>query len=663
VKLVLHALRALERSEEPDEREIARLEKLLHKWDDERRSLDRVHEDIWASARGLVQRYLSSERYLMTMDLAWRLSSELNVPGVMDFYEEAWRRSGKSLHIWTLAYNEKNLEGWSAGPDTPFRPNATVLESSNGRYSPGDFRFATLPLDLVTSGDYSMEVDVLAASGSVGFAGIVFGMKSGTDFNALIYLPGKGQTGAVAGSGFIDLASFYGGGSTRTWRHVPVVEKVEKGKSSDDAWVKLRLDVTGSVADVYLNGELKVVHEFPSREVVAGSLGLITSQGEARYRNVRYLTRSPRDPGARLERDVKMQDFGSSEQSIGGSWLGKVPPFPKVQKWVQGERKSWQEVGPVPQLLAMFSIRQNDLIGINDWLSWLKEKYSDVGLEVVAVGSVEDTGGLERYLSRRPFPGAVALDGAKAELGDTFEDFAIGSFNLPRLILLDIDGRVVWEGDPGLSVGTRWSPGLATYLDGPLEDLVTARNLRALGEWRREWKDVALPALHDARMIDALPALRRALEFDARGDSDVFDAHNRVESLKSAVTSIESTIEFVAKDRCDAALEVLLAWAEYFETTLDKRELKRLKPSIRSKATQEWEALFAYLKSHSRRMKKSGDEAAKDELLTYLESLEGRLPALVLESLDGVAADEIPRALDDVKRIPELWLAREYFRW
>ena len=111
------------------------------------------------------------------MSLSWRLTKDLRVPGLLDLYEQAWRRSGKSLHLWKLAYNEQNLEGWSTGGGTPFVPQNEILASRNGSWSPEAFDYTTLPLDFVTRGDFSMEVDVLAPPRSVGFAGIVFGMR------------------------------------------------------------------------------------------------------------------------------------------------------------------------------------------------------------------------------------------------------------------------------------------------------------------------------------------------------------------------------------------------------------------------------------------------------------------------------------------------------
>ncbi len=669
VKLALETLAILESPEdgvEPDKKRIANVEKRLRRWDPTRKTLDRLHQDVWATSQSLVRRYLTAERHLMTMDLAWRLTTDLNVPDLMSLYEEAWRRSRKSLHLWKLAYNERDLDGWSAGPDTPFVPSGEILDAKHGRYTPGDYAYSTLPMDIVTSGDYSFEVDVQASSGRIGFCGIVFGMRGPTTFNALIYLPGKGQTGVVSGSGYLDLSGFRGAGGPVVWRHVPVpVPRVVEGSSSADGeWKRLRMDVTGPFVDVYLDGELKVTHEFPSSRMAAGSLGLVVSRGTARFRNVRYLERRARDPGARLERAVKMEEFGDEETSIGGSWLGKVPPFPDVERWASEPRKSWREAGPVPQIFALWSTRQNDLIPIHDWLAWLEEHYSDVGLRIVCVDSIEDREVFDGYLDRRPFPGSVALDRTGVGLGETFDDYAIELFNLPRVILLDIDGRVVWEGDPGFRAGSRWTPGTPTFLDAPLEELIDRRKLRELSSWRDEWSNVAVPAMHEADLARARPVLEAAARFEAKGDSDVFDAQSRLSAVQSTLEALDVTIASFERDGCAPALAVLLDWATAIGFDIDRRTSKSVKALARGPAAVDWEDLLGHLKSHPRRVKRDGEEVALRELMNHLEKREGRFPAFLLEQLEETASyDEVDSVIRAANRIPELWLARGYFNW
>ena len=663
VKLTKHALRLLESAEEPDTRAIAAADKLLKNWDPERKSLDQVHEEIYATAQTLVRRYLTEGRNLMTMHLASRMSTELGVPGVKAFYEEAWRRSGKSLHLWKLAYNEQDLTGWSDLPSSPFSANGSSLESKFGSYQPGDFNFTTLPMDLVTTGDFSLEAEVLASSGKVGFGGLAFGMRGGGNFNALIYLPSKEAKGAVSGSAFLDLATFSGGGAPRVWRHVPAIQESKIGESTSEQWHKLRIEVTGTQCDVYLDGELKVLHEFASRDSVSGSLGLISGRGEARFRNVRYLARSPGDIGATLERAAKMAGFDNAEESIGGSWIGKKPPFPKVQKWIKGPRKSWDEAGTVPQLLVMWSIRQNDLIRIDSWLDNLQKRYSRVGIEIISVCSVEDEEALSAYLPRTKFPGSIALDDFGEEYGATFDDYAIGSFNLPRLILLDINHRVLWEGDPGFSAGRRWKPGSPSYLQAPLDDLIASRKLIELSAWRKEWLGVAIEALNVGDLSSALPILKASKDFKSKGDRDVFEAQSRLAAVKGALESIEATIDGLKRDGCEPAISILSEWGNLLDHDFDKREKRLIKLLPKSDGFKAWEDMLGFLKQHKRRVKKTGESEALASLREGLSSRAGRLPAMLLENLEGVAPENVAELLDEVEELPTLWLAREYFRW
>ena len=58
----------------------------------------------------------------------------------------------------------------------------------------------------------------------------------------------------------------------------------------------------------------------------------------------------------------------------------------------------------------------------------------------------------------------------------TYRDFFLkpGFFGMPRILLLDEEGRVTFEGDPGLRKGEIWKPadGL-TYVDAALDKLLS----------------------------------------------------------------------------------------------------------------------------------------------------------------------------------------------
>ena len=166
-----------------------------------------------------------------------------------------------------------------------------------------------------------------------------------------------------------------------------------------------------------------------------------------------------------------------------------MPLFPRVESWVQGKRAGWHDRGAVPTLLVFWSIRQNDLIPIHEWLAALAKKYEDVGLEIVAIASQESGREVPKYLETHPFLGSVAIDShARSIYGDTHTDYGVEKFGMPRVVLLDVDHRVVWGGDPGFKSGQKWQAGQESYVETPLEELVAKRKIREVAKWTKEWQ-------------------------------------------------------------------------------------------------------------------------------------------------------------------------------
>jgi hypothetical protein len=79
---------------------------------------------------------------------------------------------------------------------------------------------------------------------------------------------------------------------------------------------------------------------------------------------------------------------------------------------------------------------------------------------------------LTAYLATRPLDGAaIALD----PTGKVYDDYFVkaGFFGMPRVLLLDENGIVTFEGDPGLRRGEEWTPEHGpTYVDGALDKLL-----------------------------------------------------------------------------------------------------------------------------------------------------------------------------------------------
>ncbi|MSR63615.1 MAG: DUF1570 domain-containing protein, partial [Planctomycetes bacterium] len=345
-QLLALAASEIEHQKTVDAKLLERVEKNLRKVDPGYQRLADVRAALVKDARAVIERYLAEDLNLVAMDLANHLGGELDEPSLYDGYEKAVRKKGRSLAHWRLVYNEENLEGWNAGAvDAKFTPNGETLDSKFGTYDAKKHDYSILTLDEITSGDYSLEAEVETQKERVDFAGLVFGRKGATQCHALVLFPP-----AVDKNGSVNLVTFFGADASQTWRTSPVqlVQPAAAAspertvtKESSRAFFRLRLDVTGRLVDVWVNGEYMATQEFPSLDVLRGSFGLITGRGESRFRNVRFLSRHPRDPSAAIERNMTLEAEQAGGEAINGSWLGLAPPFPSAQKWLQGERKSW----------------------------------------------------------------------------------------------------------------------------------------------------------------------------------------------------------------------------------------------------------------------------------------------------------------------------------
>ncbi len=666
-KLATTALRVLEASKTPDKRAIDRVDRLLAKWDPKRGSIARTKGELADAAKAIVEKLRGASLPMLTMDVSWRLGRDLEIDALFGVYETALRESGKSLAIWELAYNEKNLEGWDTGGNTSFTAAGPLLEAKFGAYDPASFVYQGMNLMRVTGGDFSLECEVQAKRGENNFCGIVFGRKDANNFHAFVLFPGapRKEGSQAADSAWVDLASFYGGGATKTWRHVPVKAfKVQEGQTGSSEWRKLRLDVARNNVDCWVDGELVATHEFPTADVLRGTFGLLMGPGKARYKEVRFLARDPRDSAGEIERRVRMEKLKQSGEAVGGSFLGLVPPFPKIERWVQGSRTSWDDKELAPQVLLIWSIQQNDLIRLDPWLTHLAQNFADVGLEIVSVCSPNDSKAIDAYLKEHPFPGAVAVDHREGVgMGSSYDLFSIERFNLPRLLLLDIDGKVAWEGDPGFKIGEAWTPELESFLEAPLKELIERRKLSALAAWTREWNEAGAQELASGDFAKAWPRLQAAKQFDGALAPLAYDVQRLATALESAFADLGKSATALDKSGRGAAVPTLVAWAQATGVVLDKRVLAQLKPAAEGAQAKEWERALKLIETAAPKLDK--DPAAAAELTTKLAALKGPFAAELASDLREAEGDRERTAqlLREAPKRPARWLIREHFRW
>lgn len=666
-KLVLTALRVVESKTPPDAAAIKRCESLLMQWDGNYATLETIQKSLAAAARSIARRYLDAGLPMMSMDVSWHLASDSGLASLYEDYEAAMRKSGKSLALYKLAYNEKNFDGWSVGGNTAFQPHGEELFASFKNYSESVFDSNLMTVDTVTLGDYSIETEILAEPGTVNYAGVVFGRKTDSTYHGFIYFPPR-SLGAATGRGYVDLTSFFGGGQSKVWRHNPVKGEAKINGTVAAVWHKMRVDVAGRMVDVYFDDELVVTNEFPTSDVLRGGFGIITGVGKVQFRNIRYLARPARDRAAQIERTIRLGARAAGPQGEGGSWLGGDAPFPNVNFWEQRPRISYKEKGPVPTVIVFWSIQQNEQLPIHLWLSDLEKRYADIGLDIINIAMALDSRALPEYLAKHSFPGSVGVDStSRNRLGDTFTSFGIEKFGMPRIVLLDIDHRVKWEGDPGLKAGEPWTAGKETYLDAPLEELVVSRKLREVHKWHKDWLEKALPALRDGDYLSAAPILKIARAFDGSADEFVASAQNKLSVVEAALGSFDSLAPTWIEGRAEPALATLIAWGKAIDKTIPNFTKQPHASALESPNVKSWNSLVDAVKAARGKLPAGKEIDAVEKLLDKIGDTSGAFAESYTRELRSAAGYEdlelVKKLLADVEKVPGRFLAKSYFRW
>ncbi|MEM8710301.1 MAG: family 16 glycoside hydrolase, partial [Planctomycetota bacterium] len=658
-KVVDDALAMLDAQEVPNEELIGAAERLLAELDPKRRTLTRAREELADAVREMIGRYREAGRPAMVQDLSWRFASEFGLTDLFDDYADSLVARGEDLSIWELAYNEENLEGWTASSPV-FRPSSTVLKVDNGDFNPEDFDFRYLTYDRVTGGDISLVAEIQAEPGQSAYAGFVFGVKGSNAFHGALYYPPRQGAEGTARTAFLDVMTNFGEGVAKPWRHVPIqVKELKPGESTTAEWHEIRLDVTGKVVDVWWNGVLTASQEFPSRDLLLGSFGIIAGTGTTQFRNIRFKSRDATSPAGRIERRLRLERAGlDSGAPVDGSFQGLVPPFPTAERWVQRQRSSFAEVGERPQLLVLWSIAQNNLVPIDGWLRSFAKNWQSVGLKVISVVAAEDGPAIDEYLKKHPLPGAVVLDHRPPEkvgVGETFEAYSILRFNLPRVLLIDVDGTVAWEGDPGFSSNARPAAPYPSYVDTPMEDLVVRGKLVEVADWRASWLSNGKAALSRGDLETALPLLKQARSIGNVKFADVKRAAAKLTALEAALENPESIAAAAEAVEAGPCIAVLRDWAKLAEATIPKKRSRRLSAAAKA-GSKDWKKA---LKAANKAAKSKKPDEALSGLIEELQGLEGALAAALLADIELLGLE----AAKSAKDVPASYLANSLFGW
>ena len=654
-KLLLQAIRVVESTRPVNAQRVAKLESKLGKLDGKFESAKRLHAKLFQEAHGVAKAYLDANLNLMAMHVSWRLATDLRLTGLMPIFEEAVRRTGKSLSLWQLAYNEHDLKGWSTNGSRVFEPYGTLLRSRFGVYEPGRADYTFLTLDTVTSGDFSFESEILAKQKESGFAGLVFGRKGGAAFHCVIFFP----------DGYVDLVSFYGAGIFKTWRHSPV-KKAKAG--AGDPWRTLRIDVSGKTLDLWTDGELVVSHEFTSREVLQGSFGLITGPGTAQFRNVRYLARPSNDLAGAIERKIRMEELGDAVTQT-GSYMGQVPPWPTSIGWLGEPAKSWFEKGYVPTLFVMWSIKQNNQMPIAPLLHDVLEKYERSGLRLVSVIENDQRGLIEAYVREHKFPGSVAIDHfdpRKGGAGTTMDRYFIGKrFKYPRMLLLDINQKVIWEGSPGLSANQPWKIGERTYLHDPLEELIEKRGLNELPGWIDAWTNGGYADVREGAIAKRAGLLKRASKLPADIVPEVKHAQKLLAAIQKMLAQVPDLAPQIKRKRAEPAWATLEQLAQDLDVTFGEDVQRLVASGQKTSRARGWTILRKRIDEALGKLD-AGEDLTKalKPVLSKATANKGLFPGQLGEELEGALASNdatmVRHLLEDAGERPAKWLAKEF---
>ncbi|MEM7200023.1 MAG: redoxin domain-containing protein [Planctomycetota bacterium] len=419
----------------------------------------RISNELAEAGLELAKGYEERGLPTMALEIARRMSASFSVGAAREYYADLARRTGKSLARWRLAYDGLTLNGWSGGFGAYRAAGDEIVASFEGEDpAEGSFLTRELAYDATFDADFSLEaemrIEIEEEQPKGRLMGLCFGWKGAQDFHAVTLHP----------KGFMDIATNRGG----VWEI-----RDHRTLTVGSEWLKLRIDVTGSELDVYLDDRFVRSLDFRSRETVRGGFGLITGTGEARYRQVRVLARDRFDPAAAIERELAMERI-SEDASLraDGNFAGFAAPELKVAHWAQGDPITLEQLKGEPVLLAFWSQEQEKVIPTAAYYRHLTKRSGDRGLRVIVLcdGGTKPEA-LAKWLETDPLPGAlVGID----VTGETYEAYWVkaGGHGIPRVLLIDRNGIVQFEGDPGLRAGEGWRPGAETYVDGPLRRLL-----------------------------------------------------------------------------------------------------------------------------------------------------------------------------------------------
>jgi len=578
----------------------------------------------------LARRYRERGMPRMAMEIARRMSASWSIPEALEFYTEVARESGISLARWKVAYNELTLDGWQ--PNKAYRAygkmiEADVVDDPSIATGEGSFQTQELAADVLFDADYSIETEMRFGS-KPGMMGLCFGRKDGNNTHAVVLHP----------KGSLDVSTKAGG----NWRILD-----HQQLSLTPEWHKLRIDVVTAdngkaIIDIYFDGQYLRSLTMP-RDSVRGAFGLIHGTGSGHFREIRILARDAHDPAARIERELALQARADDPSlRAPGVFQGYAPPPLQGGQWLQGNPLKISEQYGKPVVLAFWTPHQDDLIPTSAYYASLVEAWKMFGLEVVVITSNDSRPDVVmQWIAEHPMDGVHLLFDSRHQLFPAYNVVA-GGWEMPRLLLVDVDGLVVWEGDPNLHLDEGWDPDypVATPLDHALEDLVASRHLMELMDLAPRL-DLAQTQFGQGLLREALQTILPLAEVDASFDARVRGARQLRDEIEAVGAKLPLQAEQAEADGFPLRAQMLLKTAETeFPGTgtadLSSSRRRRLERTpLYREARKAWGRL--------ERAAKEGERAGD------LSKIEGYLIEAAVES----QCAEIQQAIDKMRRTLE----------
>ncbi|MFT7517580.1 MAG: tetratricopeptide (TPR) repeat protein [Myxococcota bacterium] len=529
----------------------------------------------------LAHQYYDLKMYRMAMEITRRMSASWSMPDAMAFYTKIAKETGITLSRWKVAYNEMSLDGWRPLADKKsYRAYGTMIEAT----VVNDPEIETLGEELQTraliydtsfNSDFSLETQFRFSPLDPGMLGLCFGFKDSRNTQVLM-LHRKGS---------LEVKTQLGG----AW-----IPRDKQQVVIGHGWHKIRIDVVTqvgakAVVDIYFDDKyLRTIKM--SRSAVRGSFGLFTTTGNGAYRNVRMLVRDAHDPASRIERQLTLEKRLSDPDSRApGVFQGLKPPnLPQFSgEWLQGEPLDLeQRIGDLT-LMAFWTPQQDELIPTADYYSMLAKKYKKYGVKVVCIATNQHTAPqILDWVATHPLEDISVYYDTHYKIYPAY-NIGNGGLNIPRVLLIDVDGKVYWEGDPNLPFKRGWDKNapIKTPVDTVIEELIAERQMREILKHAGKLSQ-GLQLFEVGEWRNALDAIAPLVELDADYSKVVLDAkllRDKIEAEGAALPiRAEALIEEGRLLAAQALLQTLVI--EFKGTTLAddlgaprKRQLERSK--------------------------------------------------------------------------------------